>query len=81
MNMDTTFPALSDDLRGAVLSSYTNVADDGTLCFISDKQPRTCPDCGTVFVGSACGAVLPGLKRCPYCGEDATQPLAPRRFS
>lgn len=81
MNMDTTFPAFSDELRGAVASSYTNVAEDGTLCFISDKQPRTCPDCGTIHIGSGSGSALAGASRCPYCGEGATQPFLPRRLS
>jgi len=81
MNMDSAFPAISDDLRGAVLSSYTSVTEDGTICFVSDRVHRTCAGCGTVFVGSACRAAFAGVTRCPYCGADETAPLVSRRLS
>jgi hypothetical protein len=81
MNMDTTFPAFSEDLCGAVLSSYTSVTEDGTICFVSDKVHRACAECGTVFVGSAVRAVFAGPDRCPYCGTHETAPLRPMWLS
>lgn len=81
MNTDTTLSAFSDAVRGAILSGYADVAEDGTLCFVSDKVYRACPDCGTVFAGSAARAALAGPGRCPYCGRRKTAPLAARRPS
>ena len=81
MNMDTTSPALSEDLCGAILSRYTTITEDGTLCFVSDKVYRACADCGTVYVGSACRTAFMGSSRCPYCGTDKTSPLTPKWLS
>lgn len=77
MNTSTTLPVFSADLRGAVLSSYANVAEDGTICFVSDKVHRACEACGTVFVGSACRAAFAGPPSCPYCGGPRSAPVAP----
>ncbi len=73
--MHTTQPVLSADLRGAVLSSYTNVAEDGTICFVSDKIHRVCPVCGTIFDGSACGSAFAGAPACPFCGGGNCPPV------
>ncbi len=78
MPANATHPVFSADLRGAVLSSYANVAEDGTICFVSDRVHRSCPACGTVFVGSACRAAFAGPHACPYCGDGRSRPVAPR---
>jgi len=81
MNTSTTLPVFSADLRGAVLSSYADVAEDGTICFVSDKVHRACAACGTVFAGSACWAAFAGPPPCPYCGGPKSAPVAPRWLS
>ncbi len=75
MNTNATLPAFSGDLRGAVLSSYANVAEDGTICFVSDKVHRACAACGTVFAGSACRAAFAGPPSCPFCGGADCGPI------
>jgi hypothetical protein len=57
------------------------VADDGTICFVSDKMHRHCSGCGTVYVDSACRTAFCGPKRCPYCGTNETTPIIPVRRS
>ncbi len=81
MLADSTLPAFSADIRGAVLSSYANVAEDGTICFVSDKVHRACAACGTVFVDSACRAAFSGPPACPYCGGARSAPIPPRWLS
>lgn len=81
MPANSTHPVFSADLRGAVLSSYANVAEDGTLCFVSDKVHRACAACGTVFVDSACRAAFAGPPACPYCGDGPSAPVQPRWVS
>lgn len=81
MNMPATLPVLPAAIQDAALSGYANVAEDGTLCFVSDKIYRTCGACGTVFVGSACRAAFAGPPACPYCGQGASSPLPARRLS
>ncbi len=73
-NAITTTEA-SAGLRQALLAGFVNVAEDTTLCFVSDKMYRTCPACGTVFVGSAWRAALVGPQPCPFCGLSATAPF------
>lgn len=62
-------------LRDALLAGCVNVAEDGSLCFVSDRLFRTCPSCGTVFVGSAWKTALTGAQACPFCGQDGTRPF------
>jgi len=75
MNMETSVSPALGPLSGALLSGFVNVAEDGTLCFVSDRVHRVCPQCGTVFVGSAWRVALTGPERCPYCGRPGTRPL------
>jgi predicted RNA-binding Zn-ribbon protein involved in translation (DUF1610 family) len=75
MNANATTSMAPDGLRGALLAGFVNVAEDGTLCFVSDRMHRTCPDCGTVFVGSAWRVALSGPQACPFCGLTGTVPL------
>jgi len=75
MNTNSTLPAFSGDLRGAVLSSYANVAEDGTICFVSDKIYRACDACGTVFAGSAYRTPFSGPPACPFCGGPDCAPI------
>jgi len=76
MHTDTTTASCqSGDLQGALLSGFVNVAEDGSLCFISDRVYRACPHCGTVFVGSAWRVVLASPQRCPFCGRPGTAPI------
>ena len=81
MQTNSTLPAFSGDLRGAVLSSYTNITEDGTICFVSDKVHRACDACGTVFAGSACRTAFAGPPACPYCGAAHCAPVSPERLS
>ncbi len=77
MNMDTSSFAFFGESRGAALSGgYANVAEDGTICFVSDRVYRSCPACDTVFVGSAFRSAFFGPDRCPYCRTAATAPMA-----
>lgn len=62
-------------LRQALLAGCINVAEDGTLCFVSDRVYRTCPACGTVFTGSLWRSALTGAQGCPFCGGAATTPI------
>jgi len=75
MNMNTSCPVIPGELRGAALSNFTTIAEDGSICFSSDKMHRTCPDCGTVFDGSLCMAAMAGAPACPFCGEHRTAPM------
>lgn len=81
MQTNSTLPAFSGDLRGAVLSSYANITEDGTICFVSDKVHRACAVCGTVFTGSACRTAFAGPPTCPYCGAPDCAPVMTERFS
>lgn len=81
MNTHSPLPALSADLRNAVLASYTTVTEDGTICYVSDKAHRACAACDTVYAGSISGVALGGSRACPYCGGSATSPLPERWFS
>lgn len=75
MQTDSTLPAFSGDLRGAVLSNYANITEDGTICFVCDKIHRVCPSCGTVFASSVSRAAFAGPPACPYCGAAPCLPL------
>jgi hypothetical protein len=75
MNMEVSVSSSLGPVPGALLSGFTNVAEDGTLCFVSDRVYRVCPACGTVFTGSAWRTVMTGHERCPYCGGGGTTPL------
>jgi hypothetical protein len=75
MNTDTTASCPRDGLHGALLSGFVNVAEDGSLCFVSDRMYRACPHCGTVFVGSAWRVALAGPQGCPFCGREGTVPM------
>lgn len=67
---ETTAP-----LRQALLAGFVNVAEDGTLCFVSDRMYRSCPACGTVFAGSVWHTAMAGPQACPFCGRSASTPL------
>ena len=75
MNTHSALPAMPADLRNAVLSHYTTFSEDGTLCYVADKVHRNCPDCGTVFTGSASRLILGGAPACPFCYSLASRPL------
>jgi len=76
MNANTiTTSETAAGLRDALLAGFVNVAEDGTLCFVSDRMYRTCPGCGTVFTGSAWRSALVGPQQCPFCGQSGTRPL------
>ncbi|MFU2208168.1 hypothetical protein [Solidesulfovibrio sp. C21] len=62
-------------MRLAGLGVYANVAEDGTLCFVSDKTYRQCAGCGTVFSVPGYLMGLVGVGKCPFCGCDKTIPL------
>ncbi|MGE4539070.1 MAG: hypothetical protein AB7D37_18540 [Desulfovibrio sp.] len=78
---NTSLPVFPASIGGATLSHYASVTEDGTLCFVSDRVYRACPDCGTVFAGSAYRTAFDGPPACPYCGEPQSRPLPPRRLS
>jgi len=63
-------------MRLAGLGVYANVADDNTICFVSDKVHRVCSACGTVFTASACLVGLFGPGRCPFCGRRETSTIS-----
>ena len=81
MHTNASLPVFPAEIGGATLSHYANVTEDGTLCFVSDKVYRACPDCGTVFAGSACRAAFGGPPACPYCGEFQSRPVRDGRLS
>ncbi|WP_428563428.1 MAG: hypothetical protein ACP59X_00175 [Solidesulfovibrio sp. DCME] len=81
MQTQSNLPAFSNDISSAVLSSYANIAEDGTICFVSDKIYRACDVCGTVFVGSAYRAAFAGPPTCPFCGALACAPVVRGRLS
>ena len=81
MHTDTHLPSLAPSIAGAPLSHYASVTEDGTLCFVSDKVYRSCPDCGTVFAGSAFRTAFEGAPVCPYCGETRSTPVGSVRPS
>ena len=81
MHANTSLPVFSAAIGGATFSHFINVTEDGTLCFVSDKVYRACPDCGTVFAGSACRAAFAGPPLCPYCGETRSRPIPRERLS
>lgn len=62
-------------MRLAGLGVYANVAEDGTICFVSDRSYRMCTACGTVFVVSAWLTGLAGVGKCPFCGQGHTVPM------
>ncbi len=78
MNMSTSCPVIPGELRGAALSDFTSIAEDSSLCFVSDKLHRSCPECGTVFDGSLTLAALAAAQPCPYCGGRHTRPVPAR---
>ena len=80
MNTHSPLPAMPADLRNAVMTSYTTITDDGTICYVSDKVYRICSVCDTVYVGSVSSTALGGSLACPYCGVEATSPLRERRW-
>ena len=75
MNTHSPLPAMPTDLRNAVLSHYTTFSDDGTLCYVADKIHRNCPDCGTVFTGTASLLAFGVGHDCPFCRGKASRPL------
>jgi len=75
MDRNASSPVMPTDVLGAVLSSYTNVAEDGTICFVSDKIYRICRACNTIFTDSASRSAFAGAPTCPYCGLPAAEPL------
>lgn len=78
---NTTQPVFPAPIGSANLSQYASVTDDGTLCFVSDKVYRACPDCGTVFAGSAYRTAFAGPPACPFCGAPASRPVPTGRLS
>ncbi|UJX43286.1 hypothetical protein K9F62_03110 [Desulfovibrio sp. JY] len=62
-------------MRLAGLGVYANVAEDGTICFVSDKTYRQCVGCGTVFSVSGYLMGLIGVGKCPFCGDIETIPV------
>lgn len=81
MNTHSPLPVMPADLRNAVMTSYTTITEDGTICYVSDKVHRACSACDTVYVGSVSSVALGGSPACPYCGVDATSPLPERWLS
>ena len=81
MNTHSPLPVMPADLRNAVMTSYTSITEDGTLCYVSDKVHRACSVCDTVYAGSVSCVALGGAHVCPYCGDIATAPLPERWFS
>ena len=75
MPTETSVSASIGPLTGALLGSLANVAEDGSLCFVSDKLYRVCPGCGTVFTGSAWRVAMTGPENCPFCGGTGTRPI------
>lgn len=59
-------------IRLVGLGVYANVADDNTICFVSDKTFRQCAECGTVFSVSGYLMGLIGVGKCPFCGCHTT---------
>lgn len=78
MHTDGAVSASIGPLAGGLFASFANLADDGTLCFVSDKLHRACPACGTVFTGSAWRAATTGSEPCPFCGWAGTRPMVGR---
>ena len=81
MNTHSPLPVMPADLRNAVMTSYTSITEDGTICYVSDKVHRACSVCDTVYVGSVSCVELGGAHTCPYCGDNATIPLPERWYS
>lgn len=75
MSMESSVTAATGPVPGALLTSFANVAEDATLCFVSDRVHRVCPTCGTVFRGSAWRAAVLGPESCPFCGRAGSRPL------
>ncbi|MHC1790950.1 hypothetical protein [Solidesulfovibrio sp.] len=75
MHTHASLPVLPADLRNAVLSNYTTIGENGTLCYVADRVHRSCGVCGTVFAGTASGLVLGGGQPCPFCGTAGAAPL------
>lgn len=75
MPMESSVTRAIGPLTGALLSRFATPAEDGTLCFVSDRVHRFCPVCGTIFLGSAWRAAVAGPECCPYCGRPGSRPL------
>ena len=43
--METSLSQSFGTVSGALLSGFVNAAEDGTLCFVSDRMYRSCPAC------------------------------------